>query len=241
MAITVRQRRRRPTTTVTLPPLVRGLKMCGLGMAMFIISRESSRTGSSSSTTQQHWVVSAGSALWKSRFVATRSKRGHIRPVDANVLRLLSTTRPLRGGGSDNFIHTTTAASSPPTPIEPLARQSLSQQQLQHQQQYSADFDDDTFAEEGSPYAVYSSPPSDNADSEFLATGTSSSSSTRSTYSDATEHGDPFQETVQDRVDHWRHQLQENAAQLQQSPRDDKGRLKLLTSVGKGSRTLKQA
>jgi len=49
---------------------------------------------------------------------------------------------------------------------------------------------------------------------------------------------DPFHETVQDRVDQWRNQLQENAAKLQESPRDDKGRMKLLTSVGKGSRAM---
>jgi len=49
---------------------------------------------------------------------------------------------------------------------------------------------------------------------------------------------DPFHETVQDRVDHWRANLQENAAKLQESPRDEKGRMKLMMSVGKGSRAM---
>jgi len=49
---------------------------------------------------------------------------------------------------------------------------------------------------------------------------------------------DPFHETVQDRVDEWRTHQREQAESLQYSPRDEKGRMKLLTSVGKGSRAL---
>jgi hypothetical protein len=52
------------------------------------------------------------------------------------------------------------------------------------------------------------------------------------------ENQDPFQETVQDRADAWRSQQREYAESLQDSPRDEKGRFKLLTSVGKGSRAL---
>lgn len=47
---------------------------------------------------------------------------------------------------------------------------------------------------------------------------------------------DPFHETVQERLDQWRTAQLENASKYQESPRDDKGRMKLLTSVGKGSR-----
>jgi len=49
---------------------------------------------------------------------------------------------------------------------------------------------------------------------------------------------DPFPETVQDRVDHWRANLQQHATEMQESPRDEQGRVKLLTSVGKGSRAM---
>jgi hypothetical protein len=52
----------------------------------------------------------------------------------------------------------------------------------------------------------------------------------------ATEDADPFHETVQDRLDQWRTAQLENADKYKQSPRDEKGRMKLLTSVGKGSR-----
>jgi hypothetical protein len=52
------------------------------------------------------------------------------------------------------------------------------------------------------------------------------------------ENQDPFQESVQDRVDEWRNNQREYAASLRDSPRDEKGRFKLLTSVSKGSRAL---
>jgi hypothetical protein len=59
------------------------------------------------------------------------------------------------------------------------------------------------------------------------------------TYTDPTqENHDPFQESVQDRADEWRSQQREYAESLRDSPRDEKGRFKLLTSVGKGSRAL---
>lgn len=47
-------------------------------------------------------------------------------------------------------------------------------------------------------------------------------------------------ETVQERVDRWRHQQQDqtNNANAFSSARDEQGRMKLLTSVGKGSRAL---
>jgi hypothetical protein len=59
-------------------------------------------------------------------------------------------------------------------------------------------------------------------------------------YANPTTQGneDPFHESVQDRVDEWRTLQREQAASLQDSPRDEKGRVKLLTSVGKGSRAL---
>jgi hypothetical protein len=47
---------------------------------------------------------------------------------------------------------------------------------------------------------------------------------------------DPFHETVQDRVDQWRTNLQQHSAELQASPRDEQGRSKLLVSVSRGSR-----
>jgi hypothetical protein len=49
---------------------------------------------------------------------------------------------------------------------------------------------------------------------------------------------DPFHETVQERVDHWKTYQQEHAAEYQESPRDDKGRIKLLTSVSRASRSI---
>lgn len=49
---------------------------------------------------------------------------------------------------------------------------------------------------------------------------------------------DPFHETVQQRVDTWKTHQREYAERLQSSPRDEKGRMKLLTSVSKGSRAL---
>jgi hypothetical protein len=52
------------------------------------------------------------------------------------------------------------------------------------------------------------------------------------------ENQDPFQESVQDRVDKWRTSQIEYAASLRDSPRDEQGRFKLLTSVSKGSRAL---
>ena len=52
------------------------------------------------------------------------------------------------------------------------------------------------------------------------------------------ENQDPFQESVQDRVDRWRSSQIEYAASLRDSPRDEQGRFKLLTSVSKGSRAL---
>lgn len=54
----------------------------------------------------------------------------------------------------------------------------------------------------------------------------------------ASTPADPFHETTQDRVDEWRTHQREQAAAVQDSPRDEKGRLKLLTSVSKGSRAL---
>jgi hypothetical protein len=47
---------------------------------------------------------------------------------------------------------------------------------------------------------------------------------------------DPFHETVQERVDQWRTNLQQHSAELQASPRDEQGRSKLLVSVSRGSR-----
>jgi len=50
------------------------------------------------------------------------------------------------------------------------------------------------------------------------------------------DNDDPFHQTEQERVDEWRKYQQEHASA--DSPRDDQGRLKLLTSVSKGSRAL---
>ena len=52
------------------------------------------------------------------------------------------------------------------------------------------------------------------------------------------EDDDPFHETVQQRVDTWRTHQQEQSAAAQESPRDAQGRVKLLTSVSKGSRAI---
>jgi hypothetical protein len=49
---------------------------------------------------------------------------------------------------------------------------------------------------------------------------------------------DPFHETVQERVDAWRSHQREQSAAVLNSPRDEQGRMKLLTSVSKGSRAL---
>ena len=49
---------------------------------------------------------------------------------------------------------------------------------------------------------------------------------------------DPFHETVQSRVDTWRTQQREYAEATRTSPRDEQGRMKLLTSVSKGSRAV---
>jgi hypothetical protein len=55
-----------------------------------------------------------------------------------------------------------------------------------------------------------------------------------------TPGNDPFQETVQERVENWRSQQQQKyqglSAAQEANPRDEKGRMKLLASVGKGSR-----
>lgn len=50
--------------------------------------------------------------------------------------------------------------------------------------------------------------------------------------------GIPMHETVQERVDNWRKMQAEQASQAQISARDEQGRVKLLTSVSKGSRAL---
>jgi hypothetical protein len=47
---------------------------------------------------------------------------------------------------------------------------------------------------------------------------------------------DPVHETVQERLDQWRSVQMANSAQSQASLHDDQGRMKLLTSIGKGSR-----
>lgn len=52
------------------------------------------------------------------------------------------------------------------------------------------------------------------------------------------EENDLFHETVQDRVNNWRNRQREHSADAQMSPRDDQGRMKLLTSVSKGSRAI---
>lgn len=53
---------------------------------------------------------------------------------------------------------------------------------------------------------------------------------------------DPFHETVQDRVEAWRNEqrqkYQTQSFEQQASPRDDQGRIKIMASVGKGSRAL---
>jgi hypothetical protein len=58
----------------------------------------------------------------------------------------------------------------------------------------------------------------------------------------STAENDPFQETVQERVENWRSQQQQKyagqSAEQEANPRDEKGRMKLLASVGKGSRAL---
>lgn len=50
----------------------------------------------------------------------------------------------------------------------------------------------------------------------------------------------PFQETFQDRIDKWREYQREHASDFQSNvtPRDEQGRMKLLTSVSKGSRAI---
>jgi hypothetical protein len=82
-----------------------------------------------------------------------------------------------------------------------------------------------------------SQPPSDEAsyysgyNNDERAIGTQPTDPTQ-------ENQDPFQESVQDRVDKWRSSQIEYAASLRDSPRDEQGRFKLLTSVSKGSRAL---
>jgi hypothetical protein len=49
---------------------------------------------------------------------------------------------------------------------------------------------------------------------------------------------DPYHQTVQERVDTWRYAQRQQAAAAQESPRDEQGRMKLLTSVSKGSRAI---
>jgi hypothetical protein len=49
---------------------------------------------------------------------------------------------------------------------------------------------------------------------------------------------DPVQETVQERLDQWKSVQMANSAQYQTSLHDDQGRMKLLTSIGKGSRAV---
>lgn len=52
------------------------------------------------------------------------------------------------------------------------------------------------------------------------------------------EASDPFHETVQSRVDTWKTRQREYAESVLESPRDEQGRMKLLTSVSKGSRAI---
>jgi hypothetical protein len=94
-----------------------------------------------------------------------------------------------------------------------------------------------------------SQPPSDQSSSY---PGYNNDETAMGTYTDPTQQNqdpfqeldptqqsqDPFQESVQDRADEWRSQQREYAESLRDSPRDEKGRFKLLTSVGKGSRAL---
>jgi hypothetical protein len=53
-----------------------------------------------------------------------------------------------------------------------------------------------------------------------------------------TGEDDPFHETVQQRVDHWKNTQRQQAESMMQSPRDEQGRVKMLTSVSKGSRAI---
>lgn len=55
---------------------------------------------------------------------------------------------------------------------------------------------------------------------------------------DADDDGDPLHETVQHRVEAWKTHQREYGERMQTSPRDERGRVKLLTSVGKGSRAV---
>lgn len=81
-----------------------------------------------------------------------------------------------------------------------------------------------------------SQPPSDQAS---YYSGYSNDERAIGTHTDPTqENQDPFHESVQDRVDEWRKSQIEYAASLRDSPRDEQGRFKLLTSVSKGSRAL---
>jgi hypothetical protein len=55
---------------------------------------------------------------------------------------------------------------------------------------------------------------------------------------DGSSGEDPFHETVQQRVDNWKTTQREQAESMMQSPRDAQGRVKMLTSVSKGSRAI---
>lgn len=52
------------------------------------------------------------------------------------------------------------------------------------------------------------------------------------------ENDNPSYESFQDEINSWRAQQRQRAEATQYSPRDDKGRMKLLTSVSRGSRVL---
>jgi hypothetical protein len=67
---------------------------------------------------------------------------------------------------------------------------------------------------------------------------TTTTTTTDDTWVDVGDTNDPFHETVQDRVNQWRTQAAQQAAMTRHSPRDEQGRMKLLTSVSRGSRAL---
>ena len=134
----------------------------------------------------------------------------------------------VRGGSSyHHHDHNTATTSTNTSPPQQRGYPSQYQQQQQYQQRPSS-------VSERDPNWDYSPEQQNDEDdgnyqfAPFMTTNDDDDDTTT----------DPFHETVQDRVDTWKTQQREYGPQLQASPRDERGRMKLLTSVSRGSRAL---
>jgi len=129
--------------------------------------------------------------------------------VTASLVFLLVSATPLEARRSNTFL-VTTKATNPPLTFRGGSSSSFNEDPLAYQDSTTT-----TPPSGYDPYAYnYDIDDNEQQPEDFL------------------------HETVQHRVDTWKMHQRQAAEQMQTSPRDEQGRMKLLTSVGKGSRAL---